>query len=103
MSRAAPPACGAPATSARPSIACPRRGPQLPSPLTTDDQHLLLVASPAGIDLSRDAGRTFTRVATTTGIRAIAFDFRNWHLAYAAAAGGRLLRSDDGGSTWEGS
>ncbi len=69
---------------------------------TTDDQRLLLVASPAGIELSRNAGRTFRRVATTAGIRAIAFDFRNWRLAYAATAGGRLLRSDDGGSTWNG-
>jgi len=35
-------------------------------------------------------------------VRAIAFDLRNWRLAYAAAAGGRLLRSDDGGRTWDG-
>jgi hypothetical protein len=42
------------------------------------------------------------RVETTTGVRAIAFDLRNWRLAYAATAAGRLLRSDDGGSTWAG-
>jgi photosystem II stability/assembly factor-like uncharacterized protein len=70
--------------------------------VTTDNQHLLLVASPAGIELSRDAGRTFVRVETTAGVRAIAYDLRNWRLAYAATAGGRLLRSDDGGSTWAG-
>lgn len=69
---------------------------------TTDDQRLLLVASPNGIELSRDAGRSFTRVARVSGVRAIAFDLRNWRLAYAAASGGRLLRSDDGGRTWDG-
>jgi photosystem II stability/assembly factor-like uncharacterized protein len=69
---------------------------------TTDDQRLLLVASPSGIELSRDAGRTFTHVATVSGVRAIAYDLRNWRLAYASIAGGKLLRSDDGGSTWDG-
>jgi photosystem II stability/assembly factor-like uncharacterized protein len=68
---------------------------------TTDDQRLLLVASPAGIELSRDAGRSFTRVAAVPGVRALAFDFRNWRLAYAATADGTLLRSDDGGRTWD--
>ena len=31
----------------------------------------------------------------------IAFDLRNWRLAYAALPGGVLLRSDDGGRTWQ--
>jgi hypothetical protein len=35
-------------------------------------------------------------------VRAIAFDLRNWRLAYAALASGRLLRSDNGGSSWDG-
>jgi photosystem II stability/assembly factor-like uncharacterized protein len=68
---------------------------------TTDDQRLLLVASPAGIELSRDSGRSFTRVSAATGVRAIAFDLRNWRLAYAALGNGTLLRSDDGGRTWD--
>jgi photosystem II stability/assembly factor-like uncharacterized protein len=34
-------------------------------------------------------------------VRAITFDLRNWRLAYASTSGGRLLRSDDGGRTWE--
>ena len=68
---------------------------------TTDDQRLLLVASPAGIELSRDSGHTFTRVSAVTDVRAIAFDLRNWRLAYAALSNGTLLRSDDGGRTWD--
>jgi photosystem II stability/assembly factor-like uncharacterized protein len=68
---------------------------------TTDQQRRLLVATPAGIELSTDAGRSFTQVASIAGVGAIAFDLRNWRLAYAATAG-RLLRSDDGGLTWDG-
>ncbi len=41
-------------------------------------------------------------MAAVTGVRALAFDFRNWRLAYAATANGTLLRSDDGGRTWDG-
>lgn len=80
----------------------PRAGAATAVAATTDDQRLLLVASPAGIELSRNFGRSFTRVATVTGVRAVAFDLRNWRLAYASLASGRLLRSDDGGSTWNG-
>jgi photosystem II stability/assembly factor-like uncharacterized protein len=69
---------------------------------TTDQQGRLLAASPAGIELSTDAGRSFTRVASIAGVRAIAFDLRNWRLAYASTSDGRLLRSDDGGLTWDG-
>jgi photosystem II stability/assembly factor-like uncharacterized protein len=69
---------------------------------TTDQQRRLLVGSPEGIELSTDAGRSFTRVASIPGVRAVAFDLRNWRLAYAATADGRLLRSDDGGLTWDG-
>jgi photosystem II stability/assembly factor-like uncharacterized protein len=69
---------------------------------TTDQQRRLLVGSPEGIELSMDAGRSFTRVASVPGVRAVAFDLRNWRLAYAATADGRLLRSDDGGHTWDG-
>lgn len=68
---------------------------------TTDDQRLLLVATPRGIELSRNRGRTFVRVSTATGVHAIAFDLRNARLAYASTSGGRLLRSDDGGRTWD--
>ncbi len=67
---------------------------------TTDDQRLLLVASPRGIELSRDRGRTFIHASSVGDVRAIAFDLRNWRLAYASTSGGRLLRSDDGGRTW---
>ena len=69
---------------------------------TTDQQRRLLAASPTGIELSTNAGRSFTRVASVRGVRAVAFDLRNWRLAYAATADGRLLRSDDGGATWDG-
>jgi len=69
---------------------------------TTDDQRLLLVASPEGIERSADMGRHFTRVSATRAVRAIAFDIRNWRNAYAATDDGRLLRSDDGGRTWAG-
>ncbi len=75
---------------------------QRPSPPPPTTSGVLLVASPAGIELSRDAGRSFTRVAAVPGVRALAFDFRNWRLAYAATADGTLLRSDDGGRTWDG-
>jgi photosystem II stability/assembly factor-like uncharacterized protein len=68
---------------------------------TTDDQRLLLVATPRGIELSRNRGRTFVRVSAATGVHAIAFDLRNARLAYASTSGGRLLRSDDGGRTWD--
>ena len=70
---------------------------------TTDQQRRLLVAAPQGIELSTNAGRSFTRVASVVGVRAVAFDLRNWRLAYAATADGRLLRSDDGGLTWDSS
>ena len=68
---------------------------------TTDDQGRLLVASARGIELSTNAGRTFRKVAGIGGVRALAFDLRNWRLAYAALPGGVLLRSDDGGRTWQ--
>jgi photosystem II stability/assembly factor-like uncharacterized protein len=68
---------------------------------TTDDQRLLLVASPRGIELSRNRGHTFTHTSSAGDVRAITFDLRNWRLAYASTSGGRLLRSDDGGRTWE--
>ncbi len=69
---------------------------------TTDDQRLLLVATPSGIELSRNSGKTFRTTATVPGVRAVAFDLRNWRLAYAALANGQLLRSDDGGDAWDG-
>lgn len=68
---------------------------------TTDDQRLLLVATPGGIELSRNRGRTFIRASTVAGVRAVAFDLRNARLAYASTSDGRLLRSDDGGRTWD--
>ena len=80
----------------------PRAGAATAVAATTDDQRLLLVATPTGIELSKNFGRSFTPVATVRGVRAVAFDLRNWRLAYAALADGRLLRSDDGGGTWDG-
>jgi photosystem II stability/assembly factor-like uncharacterized protein len=68
---------------------------------TTDDQRLLLVASAGGIELSRNRGRTFRRASSVGDVRAIAFDLRDAQLAYASTPGGRLLRSDDGGRTWD--
>jgi photosystem II stability/assembly factor-like uncharacterized protein len=79
----------------------PRAGPATAVAATTDDQKLLLVASPAGIELSRNFGRSFTHVSSVAGVGAIAFDLRNWRLAYAALANGQLLRSDDGGASWD--
>ena len=78
----------------------PRAGQATAVAATTDDQRLLLVASPRGIELSRNRGRTFIHASSVGGVRAIAFDLRNWRLAYAATSAGRLLRSDDGGRTW---
>jgi hypothetical protein len=80
----------------------PRAGAATAVAATTDDQRLLLVASPTGIELSKNFGRSFTEVASVTGVRSIAYDLRNWRLAYAALSDGRLLRSDDGGTTWNG-
>jgi photosystem II stability/assembly factor-like uncharacterized protein len=68
---------------------------------TTDDQRLLLVASPEGIELSRNRGRSFVDVAHVSGVRSLAFDLRNARLAYASTSDGRLLRSDDGGRSWD--
>ena len=68
---------------------------------TTDDQRLLLVASPQGIELSLNRGHTFRHTSGAGDVRAIAFDLRNWRLAYASTSGGRLLRSDDGGRSWD--
>ena len=69
---------------------------------TTDQQRRLLVASPRASSSRPNAGRSFTQVASVAGVRAVAFDLRNWRLAYAATSDGRLLRSDDGGLTWDG-
>jgi hypothetical protein len=79
----------------------PSAGPATAVATTTDDQRLLLVASASGIELSRNRGRTFIHASSVGGVRAIAFDLRNWRLAYAALPGARLLRSDDGGRTWD--
>jgi len=67
---------------------------------TTDNQRLLLVATQDGIELSRNRGRTFIHASHVGGVRAVAFDLRNAQLAYASIAG-ILLRSDDGGRTWD--
>jgi photosystem II stability/assembly factor-like uncharacterized protein len=67
---------------------------------TTDDQRLLLVASRDGIELSRNRGRSFIHTSSVGEVSAIAFDLRNARLAYASS-GGLLLRSDDGGRTWD--
>jgi photosystem II stability/assembly factor-like uncharacterized protein len=69
---------------------------------TTDNQRLLLVATRDGIELSRDRGRSFAYRSHVGEVRAVAFDLRNAQLAYASTAGGLLLRSDDGGRTWDG-
>ena len=63
--------------------------------MTTDDQNQVLVAG----DGSTSA-RTTADLPPVLDRRvaAVAFDPRNRRLAYAA--GGRLLRSTDGGATW---
>ena len=65
--------------------------------LTTDDQHLVLVAGDR-VYLSTDYGQTFLPVLARK-VDAVAYDPRNHRLAYAAA-GRTLLRSVDGGQTW---
>jgi photosystem II stability/assembly factor-like uncharacterized protein len=67
---------------------------------TTDNQRLLLVATRDGIELSRNRGRTFSHASYVGEVRAVAFDLRNAQLAYASIPG-MLLRSDDGGRTWD--
>jgi photosystem II stability/assembly factor-like uncharacterized protein len=78
----------------------PGAGPVTAVATTTDDQRLLLVASRDGIELSRNRGRTFIHASNAGEVTAVAFDLRNARLAYASTSGGRLLRSDDGGRTW---
>jgi len=56
--------------------------------------------SGCGIYLSTDAGRRFRRVARVAGVSAVAFDLRNYLVAYAALDR-TLLRSADGGVTWQ--
>jgi hypothetical protein len=63
---------------------------------TTADPLRVLVATPR-LMLSADDGQTFEPVGPA--VEAVAFDPRNWRVAFAAA-GGRLLRSADGGVTW---
>ena len=60
----------------------------------------VLVADADGLALSTNAGKTFRRVARIKGVSAVAFDLRNYLVCYAAA-GHTLLRSADGGVTWE--
>jgi photosystem II stability/assembly factor-like uncharacterized protein len=67
---------------------------------TTDDNARLLAAAPDGLHLSTNGGRTFRRVAHVAGVSAVAFDLRNYLVAYASA-GRTLLRSADGGVTWD--
>jgi photosystem II stability/assembly factor-like uncharacterized protein len=67
---------------------------------TTDDPTRLLAAATDGLYLSTNAGRTFIRVVRVSGVSAVAFDLRN-HLVAYAATGRTLLRSADGGVTWE--
>ena len=67
---------------------------------TTDDNARLLAAAPDGLHLSMNGGRTFRRVAHVAGVSAVAFDLRNYLVAYASA-GRTLLRSADGGVTWD--
>jgi photosystem II stability/assembly factor-like uncharacterized protein len=66
---------------------------------TTDDPKRVLAADDAGLLLSTNNGRTFRRVARVAGVSAVAFDLRNYLIAYAAT-GRTLLRSADGGVTW---
>jgi photosystem II stability/assembly factor-like uncharacterized protein len=76
-------------------------GPVTAVATTTDDQRLLLVASKDGIELSRNRGRSFIHASYVGGVTAVAFDLRNARLAYASTSEGLLLRSDDGGRTWD--
>ena len=67
---------------------------------TTDDHLRVLVADADGLALSTNAGKTFRRVDRIKGVSAVAFDLRNYLVCYAAA-GHKLLRSADGGVTWD--
>jgi hypothetical protein len=65
---------------------------------TTADPRRVLVAAPRLL-LSTDDGASFRPVGPA--VDAVAFDPRNWRVAFATA-GERLLRSADGGATWSG-
>lgn len=67
---------------------------------TPHDATRVLVADPSGLLLSTNDSRSFRRVLRLPGITAIALDTRNWKNGFAATAGGKLLRSDDGGASW---
>ena len=57
----------------------------------------LLAAGPGGLWLSANAGAHLRRVDGVRGVTALAIDPWNRRIAYAATAGGMLLRSVDGG------
>jgi hypothetical protein len=79
--------------------ALPAAPPATALATTTDDHTRLLAAAPDGLYLSTTAGRSFRRVARVPGVSAVAFDLRNYLVAYAAL-GRTLLRSADGGVSW---
>ena len=68
---------------------------------TFDDAHRVLVSDPAGLLLSTNDGSTFKRVLHDHGITAVALDSRNGQNAFAATSGNQLLRSMDGGVSWD--
>jgi len=69
-----------------------------------DDRHVL-VGGQGGITASHDGGATWTSLNRVDGVGGIAFAASNPRQVYAAlydeaADGGRLIRSGDGGTTW---
>ncbi len=97
-SRAAPPACGArptsaPRSSASRALAAGDRGgddDRRPAPCCWSPRR-------AASSSRATAAARSSRVSSVARRAAIAFDLRNWRLAYAATSAGTLLRSDDGG------
>jgi photosystem II stability/assembly factor-like uncharacterized protein len=65
---------------------------------TTTARPQLVLAGGSAILRSDDGGRSFRRVGPAA--TALACDIRNWRIAFAATADGRLLRSIDGGVSW---
>jgi hypothetical protein len=65
---------------------------------TTTGRPQLVLAGGSAIARSDDGGASFRRVGPA--VTALSSDIRNWRIAFATTAGGRLLRSIDGGASW---
>ena len=68
---------------------------------TPHDATRVLAAGPTGLWLSINDGRSFRHVLTNDRVTAVALDTRNWKNGFAGLADGTMLRSDDGGRTWD--